>query len=59
MTMHLTYIPHQFRALTTFTDGRLIGVDQNVTKDYLSILESFSKMSTAGSHSEDLEFRNR
>ncbi|KAI0053018.1 hypothetical protein FA95DRAFT_1055084 [Auriscalpium vulgare] len=48
-----------FKAFTTFTDGRLIGVDQSVTKDYLSILEKFAKMSTAGSRSQDLEYRNR
>ncbi|KAI0068810.1 hypothetical protein BV25DRAFT_1844547 [Artomyces pyxidatus] len=48
-----------FRAWTTFTDGRLIGVDQNVTKDYLSILERFARMSTTVSITDDAEFRNR
>ncbi|KAI0307268.1 hypothetical protein B0F90DRAFT_1622573 [Multifurca ochricompacta] len=46
-------------AWTTFTDGRLIGVDQAVTDDYLSALERFSKMSRATSSSGDLEFTNR
>ncbi|KAH9006927.1 hypothetical protein EDB86DRAFT_3060946 [Lactarius hatsudake] len=48
-----------FKAWTTFTDGRLVGVDQTVTKDYLSILERFCRMSRAVSSSGDSEFTNR
>lgn len=48
-----------FKAWTTFTDGRLIGVDQTVTNDYLSVLERFCRMSRAVSSSGDPEFTNR
>ncbi|KAI0320684.1 hypothetical protein OF83DRAFT_1238625 [Amylostereum chailletii] len=48
-----------FTTWTTFTDGRLIGVDQNATKDYMSILDKFSAMSTVESRLTDHEFRNR
>ncbi|KAN0131415.1 hypothetical protein V8E53_010792 [Lactarius tabidus] len=46
-----------FKAWTTFTDGRLVGVDQTVTTDYLSVLEHFCLMSRAVSG--DQEFTNR
>ncbi|KAA1466315.1 hypothetical protein DENSPDRAFT_831122 [Dentipellis sp. KUC8613] len=48
-----------FTAWTTFTDGRLIGVDSQVTKDYMSILDRFAQMSVVDSKSSDHEFRNR
>ncbi|KAH9049151.1 hypothetical protein EDB84DRAFT_1657862 [Lactarius hengduanensis] len=48
-----------FKAWTTFTDGRLVGVDQTVTKDYLFILERFCRISRAVSSSGDSEFTNR
>ncbi|KAF8272538.1 hypothetical protein EI94DRAFT_1796139 [Lactarius quietus] len=48
-----------FKAWTTFTDGRLVGVDQTVTTDYLSVLERFCRMSRAVSSSGDQEFTNR
>ncbi|KAL6309605.1 hypothetical protein BKA93DRAFT_274079 [Sparassis latifolia] len=46
-----------FTAWTTFTDGHLIGVDRDVTQDYLACLESFSAMGTK--RSDDAEIRNR
>lgn len=49
----------QFIAWTTFTDGRLVGVDPAVTQDYLYVLGRFSRMSGATSSSGDLEFTNR
>ncbi|TFY83940.1 hypothetical protein EWM64_g59 [Hericium alpestre] len=48
-----------FTTFTTFTDGRLIGVDSHATKDYMSILDRFSQMSAITSKSSDHEFRNR
>ena len=49
----------QFVAWTTFTDGRLVGVDQAVTNDYLSVLGRFSTMSGARSPTGDSDFTNR
>jgi hypothetical protein len=49
----------QFVAWTTFTDGRLVGVDQAVTDDYLSVLGRFSTMSRASSPTGDPDFTNR
>ena len=40
-------------------DGRLIGVDNAVTKDYMSVLKRFAELSTISSKSSDQEFRNR
>ncbi|KAI0284326.1 hypothetical protein BGY98DRAFT_948966 [Russula aff. rugulosa BPL654] len=48
-----------FVAWTTFTDGRLVGVDQAVTNDYLSVLGRFSTMSGARSPTGDSDFTNR
>ncbi|KAF8505667.1 hypothetical protein F5888DRAFT_1650886 [Russula emetica] len=48
-----------FVAWTTFTDGRLVGVDQAVTNDYLSVLGRLSTMSRASSPTGDLDFTNR
>lgn len=48
-----------FVAWTTFTDGRLVGVDQAVTNDYLSVLGRFSTMSRASSPTGDSDFTNR
>ncbi|THH15379.1 hypothetical protein EW146_g5089 [Bondarzewia mesenterica] len=52
-------VASSFTAWTTHTDGRLIGVDNDVTKDYMSILSKFSQMSIASSKTSDKEFRNR
>ncbi|KAK6910623.1 hypothetical protein I203_104655 [Kwoniella mangroviensis CBS 8507] len=35
-----------FIAFTTFTDGSLIGIDENVTRTYLDILQKFGRMAT-------------
>ena len=51
--------PIQFTTWTTYTDGRLIGVDQTATKAYMSILERFSQVSTQEGKSADHECRNR
>ncbi|KZV77180.1 hypothetical protein PENSPDRAFT_178342 [Peniophora sp. CONT] len=48
-----------FTTWTTYTDGRLIGVDQGATKAYMFILEKFAKMSIQEGKSADHEFRNR
>ncbi|PSS05382.1 hypothetical protein PHLCEN_2v3871 [Hermanssonia centrifuga] len=46
-----------FTAWTTYTDGHLIGVDQNVTQEYMSCLQVFSHMGRVDG--EDSEVRNR
>ncbi|KAF8639813.1 hypothetical protein AX17_001071 [Amanita inopinata Kibby_2008] len=46
-----------FTAWTTYTDGHLIGVDANFTRDYVSTLGHFSNLSC--SDASDQETRNR
>ncbi|WRT68287.1 uncharacterized protein IL334_005263 [Kwoniella shivajii] len=51
-----------FIAFTTFTDGSLIGIDENTTRIYLEILDIFSKMATFTStptEKGDMEQQNR
>ncbi|KAI0030716.1 hypothetical protein K488DRAFT_87530 [Vararia minispora EC-137] len=48
-----------FTTWTTYTDGRLVGVDQGATADYQAILEMFSQMSMVEAKGTDHEFRNR
>lgn len=47
----------QFTAWTTYTDGHLIEVDQNVRQDYMSCLQVFSLMGRV--ESKDEEVMNR
>ncbi|PFH52849.1 hypothetical protein AMATHDRAFT_138947 [Amanita thiersii Skay4041] len=46
-----------FLAWTTYTDGHLIGLDGNLTRDYISVLGHFSDLSCCDS--PDLETKNR
>ncbi|KAL0949391.1 hypothetical protein HGRIS_009455 [Hohenbuehelia grisea] len=46
-----------FAAWTTYTDGHLIGADASLTKDYISILQMFSSLSSI--EIKDQELRNR
>ncbi|KAI0921764.1 hypothetical protein AcV5_000732 [Taiwanofungus camphoratus] len=46
-----------FTAWTTYTDGHLIGVDKDVTQNYISCLQTFASMGKM--NSEDHEVRNR
>ncbi|KZT12564.1 uncharacterized protein LAESUDRAFT_753636 [Laetiporus sulphureus 93-53] len=46
-----------FTAWTTYTDGHLIGVDRNVTQNYMSCLQHFASM--AMKQIDDRENRNR
>lgn len=47
----------QFTAWTTYTDGHLIGVDREVTQDYMSCLQHFADMGKR--RTDDHEIRNR
>ncbi|KAF9653374.1 hypothetical protein BDM02DRAFT_3135554 [Thelephora ganbajun] len=46
-------------AWLVYTDGHVINVEQTVSKEYMSILDAFSAMSTVESKSDDHEIRNR
>ncbi|KAI0736189.1 hypothetical protein C8Q72DRAFT_769172 [Fomitopsis betulina] len=46
-----------FTAWTTYTDGHLIGVDREVTQDYMSCLQHFADMGKR--RTDDHEIRNR
>ncbi|TFY61600.1 hypothetical protein EVJ58_g4417 [Rhodofomes roseus] len=52
MNVHL-----QFTAWATYTDGHLIGVDREVTQNYMSCLQHFSSLGTQ--RLDDRETRNR
>lgn len=49
----------KFATWATYSDGRLIGVDSNVTQDYISSLRQFASLSCVEGKSSDHEFRNR
>ncbi|TFK29366.1 hypothetical protein FA15DRAFT_664310 [Coprinopsis marcescibilis] len=46
-----------FTAWTTYTNGNLIGADQTLTENYLSVLQHFADLSS--SDTNDQEIRNR
>ncbi|OCH92881.1 hypothetical protein OBBRIDRAFT_772486 [Obba rivulosa] len=46
-----------FTAWTTYTDGHLIGVDRNITQDYIACLQGFACM--GGTKLPDHEVQNR
>ena len=46
-------------AWLVYTDGHVINVEQTVSKEYMSILDVFSSMSSVESKSDDHEMRNR
>jgi protein EFR3 len=46
-------------AWLVYTDGHVIDVEKNVSKEYMSILDVFSSMSAVESKSDDHEVRNR
>ncbi|KAI5123425.1 hypothetical protein M0805_006130 [Coniferiporia weirii] len=48
-----------FTAWTTYTNGQMLGVDQNLTRDYVSTMQRFSTMCLVEAKSNDLEDRNR
>ncbi|KAF7967328.1 hypothetical protein HWV62_34705 [Athelia sp. TMB] len=48
-----------FAAWATYTDGSLIGVDNEVTQGYISILSAFASLASAETKDKDHEFRNR
>ncbi|KZT19277.1 hypothetical protein NEOLEDRAFT_982376 [Neolentinus lepideus HHB14362 ss-1] len=48
-----------FTAWTTYTDGHVIGVDNGVTRDYLSSLQQFANFSRMNGKVKDQEVRNR
>lgn len=60
---HVTHSPHphspQLTAWCTFTDGHAIGVDAELTQNYLVVLGHFANQSTAEIKSVDYELRNR
>ncbi|KDQ20494.1 hypothetical protein BOTBODRAFT_309207 [Botryobasidium botryosum FD-172 SS1] len=47
-----------FTAWTTYTDGTLIGVDENITKSYITILQRFAELSVFEGKG-DVEVKNR
>ena len=49
----------QLTAWLVYTDGHVINVEQTVSKEYMSILDTFSIMSAVESKSDDHEMRNR
>jgi protein EFR3 len=49
----------QFIAWTTYTDGHLVGVDNDVTQNYMSSLRVFSSLGSVEAKTSDYEFRNR
>ncbi|EJD01400.1 uncharacterized protein FOMMEDRAFT_30102 [Fomitiporia mediterranea MF3/22] len=48
-----------FAAWATYTNGQLLGIDQGLTRDYVSILRRFSTMCLFESKHNDIEDRNR
>lgn len=48
-----------FAAWAAYTSGQLLGVDQNLTRDYLSLLRGFSTLCTVEAKNNDEETRNR
>ena len=51
--------PFQLTAWCTYTDGHAIGVDPDMTQNYLVVLGQFAKQSVAEIKSVDHELRNR
>lgn len=49
----------QFAAWATYTDGHLIGVDNEVTQNYMLTLRAFSSLGSVETKDKDHEFRNR
>jgi hypothetical protein len=49
----------QLTAWCTYTDGHAIGVDADMTQNYLVVLAHFAKQSTTEIKSVDYELRNR
>ena len=49
----------EFTAWATYTNDQLLGVDQNLTRDYISTLRLFASMCSADAKNNDMEDRNR
>ena len=49
----------QFTAWATYSDGRLLGIDQSLTRDYVSTMRRFAEMCVKEAKNEDYEDRNR
>ncbi|KAJ7094623.1 hypothetical protein B0H15DRAFT_969617, partial [Mycena belliarum] len=48
-----------FTAWTTYTDGHLIGADSAMTRDYISVLSSFSALSCSEAPDQEVRHRTR
>ncbi|KAG8932948.1 plasma membrane localization protein [Tulasnella sp. 418] len=48
-----------FTSWTTYTDGTLLGVDEELTQEYFFILNHYAKLSVFQTDKEDLEVQNR
>ena len=49
----------QFTAWATYSDGRLLGIDQLLTRDYVSTMRRFAEMCVKEAKNNDYEDRNR